>query len=139
MRANLPTGYAHDRRAGDAGLDLRAAGDTPHHIPVGATRVIPTGITGDMLNLDPNHVALICSRSGLAANGIMVTNSPGIIDAGYRGELQVIVTNLGRSPFTVDPGSRIAQLLIMPHFGIQYFGDGTGERGTQSLGSSGLE
>ena len=139
MRANLPTGYAHARRAGDAGLDLRAAGDTPHHIPVGSTRVIPTGITGDMLNLDPNHVALICSRSGLAANGIMVTNSPGIIDAGYRGELQVIVTNLGRRPFTVDPGSRIAQLLIMPHLGIQYFGDGTGERGTQSLGSSGLE
>ena len=139
MQANLPTDYQHDRRAGDAGLDLRAAGNTPHHIPVGATRVIPTGITGDMLNLDPNHVALICSRSGLAANGIMVTNSPGIIDAGYRGELQVIVTNLGRSPFTVDPGSRIAQLLIMPHLGIQYFGDGTAERGTQSLGSSGIE
>ncbi|WP_288855641.1 dUTP diphosphatase [uncultured Corynebacterium sp.] len=137
MQANLPTNYAHDRRAGDAGLDLRAAGDTPHHIPVGATRVIPTGITGDMLNLDLNHVALICSRSGLAANGIMVTNSPGIIDAGYRGELQVIVTNLGRSPFTVDPGSRIAQLLIMPHLGVQYFGDGTAERGAQGFGSSG--
>lgn len=137
MQANLPPNYAHDRRAGDAGLDLRAAGDTPHHIPVGATRVIPTGITGDMLNLDAHHVALICSRSGLATNGIMVTNSPGIIDSGYRGELQVIVTNLGRSPFTVDPGSRIAQLLVMPHLGVQYFGDGTAERGKQGFGSSG--
>lgn len=83
MRANLPTNYAHNRRAGDAGLDLRAAGDTPHHIPAGAIRIIPTEITGEMLNLDPQHVALVCPRSGLAARGITVANSPGIIDAGY--------------------------------------------------------
>ena len=139
MQANLPTGYAHARRQGDAGLDLRAAGDTPHHIPVGATRVIPTGITGEMLNLDPQHVALVCSRSGLAARGITVANSPGVVDAGYTGVIQVIIKNQGLSAFRVDPGDRIAQLLIMPHLGVQYFGDGTGERGAQSLGSSGLE
>ena len=139
MRANLPEGYQHKRRKGDAGLDLRAAGDTPHHIPAGAIRIVPTEITGDMLNLDPQHVALVCPRSGLAARGITVANSPGIIDAGYTGTIQVIVKNQGRSSFRVSPGDRIAQLLIMPHLGIQYFGDGTGERGTQSLGSSGLE
>ena len=139
MRANLPTNYAHARRQGDAGLDLRAAGDTPHHIPAGAIRIVPTEITGEMLNLDPQHVALVCPRSGLAARGITVANSPGIIDAGYTGTIQVIVKNQGRSSFRVSPGDRIAQLLIMPHLGIQYFGDGTGERGTQSLGSSGLE
>ena len=139
MRANLPTNYAHARRQGDAGLDLRAAGDTPHHIPAGAIRIVSTEITGDMLNLDSNHVALVCPRSGLAARGITVANSPGIIDAGYTGTIQVIIKNQGRSSFRVSPGDRIAQLLIMPHLGIQYFGDGTGERGTQSLGSSGLE
>ena len=139
MRANLPTNYAHNRRAGDAGLDLRAAGDTPHHIPAGTIRIIPTGITGDMLNLDPQHVALVCPRSGLAARGITVANSPGVVDAGYTGVIQVIIKNQGLSAFRVDPGDRIAQLLIMPHLGAQYFGEGTAERGTQSLGSSGRE
>lgn len=138
MKANLPANYAHDRRAGDAGLDLRAAGDTPHHIPAGAIRVIPTGITGDMLNLDPNHVALVVPRSGLAARGVTVANSPGIIDAGYTGTIQVIIKNQGLSSFRVSPGDRIAQLLVMPHLGAQYFGEGTAERGAQGLGSSGV-
>lgn len=137
MQANLPTNYAHARRQGDAGLDLRAAGNTPHHIPAGAIRIILTEITGEMLNLDAQHVALVCPRSGLAARGITVANSPGVVDAGYTGVIQVIIKNQGRSAFRVDPGDRIAQLLIMPHLGIQYFGDGTAERGKQGFGSSG--
>ncbi|WP_068802082.1 dUTP diphosphatase [Corynebacterium phoceense] len=139
MQANLPTGYAHDRRSGDAGLDLRAAGDAPRHIPAGAIRIIPTEITGEMLNLDAHHVALVCPRSGLAARGITVANSPGVVDAGYTGVIQVIIKNQGFSAFRVDPGDRIAQLLIMPHLGVQYFGEGTAERSAQGFGSSGIE
>lgn len=138
MRANLPEGYQHERRKGDAGLDLRAAGGAPHHIPAGAIRMIPTDITGDMLKLDPNHVALVVPRSGLAARGITVANSPGVVDAGYTGTIQVIVKNQGRSAFRVSPGDRIAQLLIVPHLGALYFGNGDGERGTQGFGSSGV-
>ena len=95
-----------------AGLDLRANLDTPvtlqpmqrHLIPTGLHRALPAGFE-----------AQVRPRSGLALrHGITVLNSPGTIDADYRGEVRVILVNLSSEPFTVEPGERIAQLVIVP-------------------------
>ena len=97
-----------------AGLDLLAA------LPAGAPAVIATGgrasiPTGLVLALPPGVEGQIRPRSGLARDhGITVLNSPGTIDADYRGELQVILVNLGSDPFTVERGARIAQLVFAP-------------------------
>lgn len=94
----------------DAGLDLRAADD--HSIPVGRNATVNTGIT---IAVPHGHVGMVCPRSGLAArHGITVANSPGIVDSGYRGEVQVILRNNGPEPFTVNRGDRIAQLVVLP-------------------------
>ncbi len=97
-----------------AGLDLLAA--VPAAAPVvlapGARALIPTGIA---LALPPGLEAQVRPRSGLAArHGITVLNSPGTIDADYRGELQVILANFGSESFAVARGARIAQLVIAP-------------------------
>lgn len=94
---------------GDAGLDLRARiGVT---LAPGERAVVPTGIA---IALPPGHVALVCARSGLAArHGISLVNAPGVVDAGYRGEIAVILVNHDPStPVTLARGDRIAQLLI---------------------------
>jgi dUTP pyrophosphatase len=100
--------------AGAAGLDLLAAvaADTPVEIAAGGRAMIPTGIA---IALPAGTEAQVRPRSGLAArHGVTVLNTPGTIDADYRGEVQVILVNLGEAPFVVQRGMRIAQLVIAP-------------------------
>lgn len=105
--ARLPT-YATD---GDAGLDLRAS--ESFWIESGVRRIVPTGIA---VAIPDGHVGLIHPRSGLAAkSGITVLNAPGTIDSGYRGELKVILLNTSATPFRIDVGDRIAQLIIQEY------------------------
>ena len=95
-----------------AGLDLVAAvpAQAPVVIAAGGRAMIPTGIA---MALPPGHEAQIRPRSGLAARqGVTVLNTPGTIDADYRGEVQVILINHGAEPFLVERGMRIAQLVI---------------------------
>jgi dUTP pyrophosphatase len=95
-----------------AGLDLLAAvpADAPIEIAPGGRAMIPTGIA---MALPPGSEGQVRPRSGLAArHGITVLNSPGTIDADYRGEIQVVLVNLGAEPFRVERGMRIAQLII---------------------------
>jgi dUTP pyrophosphatase len=97
-----------------AGLDLLAAvpAGAPVKITPGSRAMIPTGIA---MALPPGSEGQVRPRSGLAArHGITVLNSPGTIDADYRGEIQVILVNLGSEPFAVERGMRIAQLVIAP-------------------------
>lgn len=124
---------------GAAGMDLRADLDAPLTIPGGGGRlVVPTGIA---IALPRGFEAQIRSRSGLAAkNGIFVLNSPGTIDSDYRGEIKVILCNLG-DPFTINPGDRIAQMVVAAvswaaMVEVQVL-DHT-ERGAGGLGSTGL-
>ena len=109
---DLPLPRYHSADA--AGLDLLAAVpvDAPVGLAAGARAIIPTGIA---IALPPGHEAQVRPRSGLAAHhGVTVLNTPGTIDADYRGELQVILINLGSEPFQVTRGMRIAQLVIAP-------------------------
>jgi dUTP pyrophosphatase len=100
----LPT-YSHP---GDAGADLVARVETT--LAPGERALIPTGIA---LALPAGQVALIHPRSGLAVrHGIGMVNAPGVVDAGYRGELQVLLINHGMEPVTIARGDRIAQMLI---------------------------
>ena len=95
-----------------AGLDLLAAvpADAPVSLAPGGRAMIPTGIA---IALPPGTEAQVRPRSGLAMrHGITVLNSPGTVDADYRGEIQVILVNLGQQPFVVERGMRIAQLVI---------------------------
>ena len=95
-----------------AGLDLLAAvpADAPLAIAPGARAAIPTGIA---IALPPGIEGQIRPRSGLALrHGVTVLNAPGTVDADYRGEVHVILVNLGRDPFTVERGARIAQLIL---------------------------
>src|SRR5437762_7881571 len=103
----LPT-RAH---AGDAGIDLHAA--EPATLGPGERATIGTGIA---VEIPPGHAGLVLPRSGLAArHGIALVDAPGLIDSGYRGEIRVLVLNTDRAePFEVEPGDRIAQLLIVP-------------------------
>jgi len=95
-----------------AGVDLLAAVDADVVLQPGARALIPTGIA---IALPSNTEAQVRPRSGLALkHGITVLNSPGTIDADYRGEIGVILINLGQEAFTISRGSRIAQMVIAP-------------------------
>jgi dUTP pyrophosphatase len=95
-----------------AGLDLLAAVGEAVELAPGSRRLIPTGIS---IALPAGYEAQIRPRSGLALrHGVTLLNSPGTIDADYRGELGVILINLGEAPFRVERGDRIAQLVIAP-------------------------
>jgi dUTP pyrophosphatase len=99
---------------GAAGLDLLAAvtADAPVIIGPGERALVPTGLA---IALPAGTEGQVRPRSGLAArHGVSVLNAPGTIDADYRGEIQVILVNLGQEPFTVMRGTRIAQLIIAP-------------------------
>jgi dUTP pyrophosphatase len=99
---------------GAAGLDLLAAvaADAPVIIGPGERALVPTGLA---IALPAGTEGQVRPRSGLAArHGVTVLNAPGTIDADYRGEIQVILVNLGQEPFTVMRGTRIAQLIIAP-------------------------
>lgn len=98
--------------AQSAGMDLAAALEGRLVLEAGARSLIPTGVA---IALPEGFEAQIRPRSGLAAaHGVTVLNSPGTIDADYRGEIRVILANLGREPFTVTRGMRVAQLVIAP-------------------------
>ena len=97
---------------GSAGVDLAAAIDTVLVLQPGARAAVPTGIA---LALPEGWEGQVRARSGLALkHGIAVLNSPGTIDADYRGEIRVILANLGTAPVTIARGERIAQLVIAP-------------------------
>ncbi len=104
--AQLPV-YAHP---GDAGMDVRSIEEVT--LSPGARALIHTGL---VLMLPPNAEAQVRPRSGLALkHGVTVLNTPGTIDAGYRGEVGVILINLGTEPFVVEKGMKIAQLVVSP-------------------------
>ena len=105
--AARPPSRAH---GGDAGYDLHAA--EPARLAPGERTTVGTAIA---VAIPPGHAGLVLPRSGLAArHGISVVNAPGLIDAGYRGEVRVLLLNTDRErPFEVTPGDRIAQLVVV--------------------------
>jgi dUTP pyrophosphatase len=99
--------------AGSAGLDLRACLDAPLELAPGRAELIPTGLAIHLA--DPTLAALILPRSGLGhRHGIVLGNLVGLIDSDYQGQLMVSCWNRGAEPFTVRPGERIAQLVVVP-------------------------
>jgi dUTP pyrophosphatase len=138
-RAALPR-YASD---GAAGLDLTAALDAPIVIGAHQRAKVPTGL---IIALPPGHEGQVRPRSGLAAkHGITVLNAPGTVDEDYRGEVAVLLVNLSDDPFTIEPGERIAQLVVAPVTrvnvleldGVHELGDT--ERGAAGFGSTGRQ
>ena len=132
---DLP-GYATEHAAG---LDLMAAVSEPMVIAPGKRAMVPTGIA---VALPVGFEAQVRPRSGLAAkHGVTVLNSPGTIDADYRGEIKVILINFGEIGFCVEPKSRIAQLIVAPVMRIRWDEvDSLPEtaRGDGGFGSTGL-
>lgn len=103
---------------GAAGLDLRAAIEEPVLLEPGERALVPTGLA---LALPPGYEAQVRPRSGLALrHGVTVLNAPGTIDSDYRGEVQVILINLGKKPVLIEPGERIAQLIIARYERIRW-------------------
>ncbi|RYG88706.1 dUTP diphosphatase [bacterium] len=99
--------------AGSAGLDLRAILDAPLILEPGATALLPTGLAIHLE--DPGLAAVILPRSGLGhKHGIVLGNLVGLIDSDYQGQLMVSCWNRGQAAFTVQPGERIAQLVVVP-------------------------
>ncbi len=123
--------------AGDAGFDLAAC--ERHELLPGARALVPTGVA---VAIPEGHGGFVLPRSGLAArHGITIVNAPGLIDAGYRGELQVILLNTDRSEtFVVEPGMRIAQLVVQSVAAVEPIAVDelpASERAEGGLGSSG--
>jgi dUTP pyrophosphatase len=121
---------------GDAGLDLAACERLT--LEPGERAVVPTGLA---VEIPDGYAGFVQPRSGLAArNGIGVVNSPGLIDSGYRGEIRVVLVNLDpREPFAVEPGMRIAQLVIAPVATVTVVEAvelAVSERGARGFGSS---
>lgn len=111
---NLPT-YATDQ---SAGMDLTAALEEAIELAPGERMLIPTGLS---IALPAGYEAQIRPRSGLALkHGITVLNTPGTIDADYRGEIGVILINLGKEDFTIERGMRIAQMVIAEHSTVSW-------------------
>lgn len=127
--------YAHGPHE-DAGMDLCAAEDVV--LEPGVPVAVPTGLA---IELPPGYEAQIRPRSGLALKyAITVPNAPGTIDPGYRGEIKVILLNLGKEPFTVHKGDRIAQMIVSRYEQIEWeeVGLQASSRGTGGFGSTGL-
>ena len=98
---------------GSAGMDLRACIDEPVTIPAGERRMVPTGLAIALPG--PEWVALVYARSGLAIkHGLAPANCVGVIDSDYRGEIVVGLLNSSKEDYTIEPGERVAQLVIMP-------------------------
>ena len=132
--AELPA-YA---TADAAGMDLVSALEAPFVLAAGARALIPCGIA---IALPPGFEAQVRPRSGLAVkHGVTVLNAPGTIDADYRGEVKVILINHGADAFTVEPGTRIAQLVVAPVTRVEWNAvvslDATG-RGAGGFGHTG--
>ena len=122
---------------GDAGIDLRARVDTL--LAAGKWAMIPTGIA---VAIPAGYAGLVAPRSGLAArNGISVVNGPGVVDAGFRGEINVILINHGGEEITLRRGDRIAQLLVVPiaeAIMVEVEALPESQRGAGGFGSSGI-
>ena len=121
-----------------AGMDLKAEIQEPVILNPLCRTMVPTGLS---ISLPQGYEAQIRPRSGLAAkHGITVLNTPGTIDADYRGEIKVILINLSDQPFTINPGERIAQMVVARHEHVQWEEteslDET-ERGEGGFGSTG--
>ncbi|MCF0177334.1 MAG: dUTP diphosphatase, partial [Bacteroidales bacterium] len=96
-----------------AGMDLKANLQEPVTLAPMQRAMIPTGLS---IELPAGYEAQVRPRSGLAAkHGLTVLNSPGTVDADYRGEIKVILINLGAEPFVINPGERIAQMVVARH------------------------
>lgn len=124
--------------AGSAGMDITAALAEPMILEPGAIVMIPTGIA---IALPQGFECQVRSRSGLAAkHGIFALNAPGTIDSDYRGEIKVILANSGKASYAIQPGERIAQLVIARYETVRWelvdSLDET-ERGTGGFGSTG--
>lgn len=124
---------------GSAGLDLRACLDAPLQLAPGQTQLIPTGLA--IYLADPHYAAVILPRSGLGhKHGIVLGNLVGLIDSDYQGEVMISCWNRGCDHFTLQPGERIAQLVIVPvvqapfEIVTEFV---TTDRGTGGFGSSG--
>jgi dUTP pyrophosphatase len=131
--AELPH-YAHGPLE-DAGLDLRSIEAVT--LPPNEARLVPTGLS---IELPPGYEAQIRPRSGLAMkHSITIPNSPATIDPGYRGEIKVILLNLGKQDYTIEKGDRIAQMVIARYEAIEWEeGDlADSARGVGGFGSSG--
>ena len=120
--------------AGAAGADLRASGAVV--IPAGGRAVVPTGLR---LEIPPGHVGLVWPRSGLAVRHGIDTLA-GVIDSDYRGEVGVVLVNHGSEPFRIEPGDRVAQLLVQKVERVRFVREdalaGSG-RGSGGFGSTG--
>ncbi len=131
--AQLPT-YAHP---GDAGMDVRSI-ETVTLRP-GGRALVRTGL---VFQLPPDAEAQVRPRSGLALrHGVTVLNAPGTIDAGYRGEVGVILVNLGAEPFTVEKGMKVAQVVVASVVRaevVEVAETDTTERGADGFGSTGV-
>jgi dUTP pyrophosphatase len=123
-----------------AGMDLLAAIEAPLTIAPGKTAMVPTGLS---IALQAGYEAQVRPRSGLAAkNGVTVLNSPGTIDADYRGEIKVILINHGDQPFVIERGMRIAQMIVARHSYVTWHEVDTLDetsRGTGGFGSTGTK
>lgn len=121
---------------GSAGMDIRSAEDNV--IVFGDTRVIRTGLC---VAVPRGFLLDVRTRSGHAKQGVVVTNSPGLVDSDYRGEIMVIMTNNGAFDFSINRGDRIAQLVLLPSPAVEVIEvealDAT-ERGENGLGSTGV-
>jgi len=121
-----------------AGMDIHAFLEASVCLNPGERQLIPTGL---YLEIPPGFEIQIRPRSGLALkNGITVLNSPGTVDADYRGEIKVLLINHGEAPFTINKGDRIAQMVLAKHETISWVESqelNTTERGTGGYGSSG--
>jgi dUTP pyrophosphatase len=129
----------HYATPGSAGLDLRACLDAPMTLRPGETQLIPTGIA---IHLDdPGLAAVLLPRSGLGhKHGIVLGNLVGLIDSDYQGQVMVSCWNRGQADFTVEPGERIAQMVILPVVQVRFevvddFAQS--DRGAGGFGSSG--
>jgi dUTP pyrophosphatase len=131
--AHLPE-YAHGPHE-DAGMDLRAVSGAV--LEPGIPQAIPTGLS---IELPPGFEAQLRPRSGLALkHAITLPNSPATIDPGYRGEIKVILLNAGREPYQIQPGDRIAQMVIARYEAVEWAESELTEsaRGVGGFGSSG--
>jgi dUTP pyrophosphatase len=126
--------YAHGPHE-DAGMDLHAVEDAT--LEPGVARLVSTGLT---IEVPPGFEAQVRPRSGLALrHAITMPNAPGTIDPGYRGEIRVILLNLGREPYTIHAGDRIAQMIVARYEAVEWVEGELADsrRGIGGFGSSG--
>lgn len=139
MKIEVTDGFMPERaHEDDAGLDIRSA--EAFTLYPGQTKLVNAGFK---MQLDKGFEAQVRSRSGLAAKyQVIVLNSPGTVDTGYRGEIKVILANLGQKPFVVEKGDRIAQMVIAK-FEAPEITEGkvldNSKRGEKGIGSTGAK